>query len=71
MKEWFVTGGDLCGIIVKAESFDDALAQARKINSQYSAARVVREIWNMLDLLWILGSIIDILKGRDEDDSGL
>lgn len=44
MKEWFITGGDLCGIVVKAESFDDALAQARKINSQYTAGRVIREI---------------------------
>lgn len=44
MKEWFVTGADLCGIIVKAESFDDALAQARKINSQYTAGIVIKEI---------------------------
>lgn len=43
MKEWFVTGGDLCGIIVKAESFDDAVAQARKINSMYSTGRVIKE----------------------------
>lgn len=25
MREWFITGADLCGIIVKAESFDEAL----------------------------------------------
>lgn len=43
MKEWFITGGDLCGIIVKAESFDDALAQARKINLGYTAGQVIRE----------------------------
>ena len=41
MKEWFITGADLCGIIVKAESFDDALAQARKINSNYTIGRVL------------------------------
>lgn len=44
MKEWFVTGADLCGIIVKAKSFDDAIAQARKINLGYCAGIVIREI---------------------------
>lgn len=44
MKEWFITGDDLCGIIIKAESFDAALAQARKINSNYSTGQVIREI---------------------------
>lgn len=51
MKEWFVTGDDLCGIIVKAESFDYALAQARKINFKYSTGQVLREVQNMLGLL--------------------
>ena len=41
MKQWFVTGGGLCGIIVKAESFDDAIAQARKINSEYTTGVVI------------------------------
>ena len=44
MQEWFTTGADLCGIIVKAESFDEALAQARKINSEYSIGQVIREV---------------------------
>lgn len=44
MKEWFITGFDLCGIIVKAESFDEALAQARKINPEYSIGQVIREV---------------------------
>ena len=44
MKEWFITGGDLCGLVVKAESFDEALAQARKINSEYSTGQVISEV---------------------------
>lgn len=44
MKEWFITGDDLCGFIVKAESFDEALAQARKINPEYSTGQVIREV---------------------------
>ena len=43
MKEWFITGDDCVGIIVKAESFDEALAQARKINPEYSTGQVIRE----------------------------
>lgn len=44
MKEWFITGANLCGIIVKAGSFDDALAQARKINIKYSTGQVLKEV---------------------------
>lgn len=48
MREWFITGADLCGIIVKAESFDEALAHARKINPEYNpeynTGQVIREV---------------------------
>lgn len=44
MKEWFMIGIDLCGIIVKAESFDEALAQARKINPEYSTGQVIGDV---------------------------
>lgn len=44
MQEWFITGSDLCGLIVKAESFDSALAQARKINPEYNTGQVIREV---------------------------
>lgn len=44
MQEWFITGDDLCGLIVMAESFDEALAQARKINPKYSTGQIIREV---------------------------
>ena len=44
IREWFITGNDLCGLIVKAESFDEALAQARKLNHKYSTGKVIRVV---------------------------
>lgn len=34
MREWFITGADLCGIIVKA----------RKSNPEYNTGQVIREV---------------------------
>ena len=35
-----------------------------KLDAEWS----FKEIETMLDLLWVFGKIIDILKGRDDDD---
>lgn len=48
---------------------DDYATLILKIASTQSG--VLRRFETMLELLWVLGSIIDILEGRDEDDSGL
>lgn len=41
MHMWEITGINLPPIIVKADSFDDALKQARKINYNYNGGRVI------------------------------
>lgn len=41
MHAWEIFGIDLPSIIVEAESFDDALKQARRIDDNYCAGRVI------------------------------
>ena len=39
--EWNVTGYELLELYIDAESFDDAIAEARKINPNYNTGQVV------------------------------
>ena len=39
--EWNVTGCELLELYIDAESFDDAIAEARKINPNYNTGQVV------------------------------
>lgn len=41
MYTWEITGINLPAIIVKAESFDDALKQARRIDYNYTSGRII------------------------------
>ena len=40
MKTWYVWGINLPKIEIKANSFDNAIAQARKINKNYNAGQL-------------------------------
>lgn len=44
MHTWEITGINLPPIIVEAESFDDALKQARRIEDNYCGGRVIERI---------------------------
>lgn len=41
MKKWCIEGHNLVSIIVDAESFDEAIAIARKVNKGYSGGSVI------------------------------
>ena len=41
MKKWWIEGHNLVSIIVDAESFDEAIAIARKVNKGYSGGSVI------------------------------
>ena len=40
MKTWYVWGINLPKIEIKADSFDNAIAQAKKINKNYNAGQL-------------------------------
>ena len=40
MKTWYVWGINLPKIEIKADSFDNAIAQARKINKNYNTGQL-------------------------------
>lgn len=42
-KIWKITGGGLKSLYVKADSFDEAIAEARKTNKKYCGGQVVKE----------------------------
>ena len=43
MKVWAISGGSLPTIYIKADSFDDAIKQARQIDSRYCGGYVYSE----------------------------
>lgn len=43
MKHWRITGNDLPPFYIYADSFDDALAFARKINTGYNTGQIVKD----------------------------
>lgn len=43
MKVWAISGGGLPTIYIKADSFDDAIKQARQIDSRYCGGYVYNE----------------------------
>lgn len=42
-KIWKITGGGLKHLHIKADSFDEAIAEARKVNEKYCGGQVVEE----------------------------
>ena len=40
MKTWYIWGINLPKIEIKADSFDNAIAQARKINKNYNTGQL-------------------------------
>ena len=40
MKTWYVWGINLPKIVIKADSFDNAIAQARKNNKNYNTGQL-------------------------------
>lgn len=42
-KIWKITGGGLKPLYIKADSFDEAIAEARNVNEKYCGGQVVEE----------------------------
>lgn len=42
MKTWWIEGHNLDRLIIDAESFDEAIAIARKVNKGYSGGSVIK-----------------------------
>lgn len=42
MKTWWIEGHNLDRLIIDAESFDEAIATARKVNKGYSGGSVIK-----------------------------
>ena len=42
MKTWCIEGHNLDRLIIDAESFDEAIATARKVNKGYSGGSVIK-----------------------------
>lgn len=42
MKKWWIEGLNLVSIIVDAESFDEAIAIARRVNKGYSSGTEIK-----------------------------
>ena len=43
IKMWKITGSGLKPLYIKADSFDEAIAKARKVNEKYCGGQVVEE----------------------------
>ena len=41
MKAWLISGSLLKSLLVEANSFDEAIAKARKVNKNYCTGKVV------------------------------
>lgn len=41
MKKWWIEGHNLVSIIIDAESFDEAISIARKVNKGYAGGSVI------------------------------
>lgn len=44
MKAWLISGSSLKSLLIEANSFDEAIAKARKVNKKYCTGKLVERL---------------------------